>query len=266
MARRSRAFSANLSFFAFQDIITSVTGILILVVMMLVLQLKVPGLLPMVDPIPEIPLAELEKRIAEGLERIKEVEILRLKSAGENESDLNAQIADLKAGLELNSENAEVNEIRVQIDGLEKEIKKTTETTVNLTMKRDADMGEMEKIQGLITAAADDLAESKSASHIWLHKGSTDLDPLVVEVNEDKAILTDLSDPTKMEEWSAEEMQAKITGLAGRSNKESSYFVFFIRPQGIRQFAILSQIVEAAGFDVGFHPLDESTQLRYAPE
>jgi hypothetical protein len=266
MSRRKRGFSANLSFFAFQDIITSVTGILILVVMLMVLQLKQPGLLPAADLIPDVSIEELEKRIAEGLDRIREIEELKLKAGGESELDLQAQIADLKAGLAAKPENAEANELRVQIEGLKEEIKKTTDATVDLTVKRDREKGEVERIRGLVQAKADDLAESTRSAHIWLHKGASDLTPLVVEVNGDKAILRDLTDPSKVEEWTAAEMLAKLSELAGRSDKSKSYFVFFVRPGGILAFANLVSAAQGAGFGVGYHPIDETTAIRVAPE
>lgn len=255
-----------MSFFAFQDIITSVTGILVLIVILLVLKITQPGLLPSAESIPDISLEELEKKIAEGLEKIREVEEIRFKAGGASEEDLVAQIAELKAGLSAEPENAEVNEIKVQIEGLEEEIKKDTEATVDLMVDKSRLQGEAEKIQGLVSAKADDLAESKSSARIWLHKGASNVTPFVVEVNEDKAILRHLDDPTKVEEWPAAEMLSKITTLAGQSNKESSYFVFFVRPNAILQFGTLINAVRTAGFGVGYHPLDETTQLRIAPE
>ncbi len=43
MRRRRIKSDANVSFFAFQDIITSVSGILILIVLMMVLMLRTPS-------------------------------------------------------------------------------------------------------------------------------------------------------------------------------------------------------------------------------
>jgi len=83
--RRSRTKSdANVSFFAFQDIITAVSGILILIVLMMVLMLRTPagGVAP-VELSETRPLEELEKLIGMAIAKIRELAVGDLETGGE---------------------------------------------------------------------------------------------------------------------------------------------------------------------------------------
>ncbi len=257
---------ANVSFFAFQDIITSVTGILLLLVIFLILQLEVPGLLPIENPVPEISLDELKKRIAEGIQKIREVEEVKIKAGGESEEKLIAQIADLKAGLSAKPENSEDKDIKVQVETTKKEIEGITKVVTDFTAKKSELEGEAEKVRGLVEAKANGLADAQNSSQIWLHKGTSTQEPILLDVREDKAILRDFSDPDIAEEMTGADMVSGFNRLVQRSSKESSYFVFFVRPKAIGSFKALRTLAIDAGFSVGYNPIDEGTEINIAPE
>jgi len=266
MSKRSRASGANVSFFAFQDIITSVTGILILIVMFLIISLEQPGLLTSEEPVPEISLDELKKRIAEGLETIRKVEELRIKAGGASEEDLRAQIAELKAGLTDKPESTNDKDVRVQVEEAEKEVEAKTKSVADLMVKKSELEGEVDKIKGLTTSKADGLAHAKNSSNIWLHKGENPLKPIILDVYGDRAVLRDLEDAAKAEEMNVDVLGAGVDRLISSHDKASSYFVFFVRPSGITLFKQVRQKVVEADYSVGFNAIDEETVIQIAPD
>ena len=105
MRRRRIKSDANVSFFAFQDIITSVSGIRILIVLMMVLMLRTPsgGVAP-VETSETRPLEELEKLIETAIAKIRELAVNDLETGGETVAELEAAIARLEKGLDEDSD------------------------------------------------------------------------------------------------------------------------------------------------------------------
>lgn len=266
MARARKASGANVSFFSFQDIITSVTGILLLIVIFLILQLTKPGLLPSAIPVPDVSLEELKERIALGLEKIKEIEEIKLKASGKSEEDLKLRIAELREALAEEAEKSDDADARIQVEKTEAEMKEITNTVTELTIKKSELEGEAEKIRGQVESKANGIAEAENSSKIWLHRGASSLEPLLLDVREDKAILRRFSNPKASEEMAGADMLPAFNRLVQDSNKTSSYFVFLVRPKGIANFNQFRAMALGSGFSVGFHPIDGETEIDIAPD
>lgn len=246
-----------MSFFAFQDIITAVSGILILIVIFLILMLQRPGLLPIpIDLANDLTLGELDDLIAEATEKLRKFEWLKLEAAGATEAELRAEIAELEASLS-SDENPEGKEIREELAAVEKEVEEVKKENSKKQEKRDMLAGEVEVLRGEVESKANDLAEAEESSQIWLHAGTSTRRPIIIEVDEEAGILRDFDDPDKKDEMTL----AQFATFVKQQDSTSSYFVFFVRPKGVLAFKVLRQLAVAEGFGVGYNAIGDDTDI-----
>jgi hypothetical protein len=262
MARRRSSGGANVSFFAFQDIITAVSGILILIVIFLILMLEQPGLMKVPVEVPNnLTLGELDDLITEATDRIREFEILKLEMAGASESKLRAEIGELRAGLE-GKEDPQGKELQEELESVQAKVASLEKKVSELEAEQEGVAGVAEELRGRVDSKADGLAKSKDASQIWLHPGKQEKVPVIIVVGQGGAEIRDFSNPEDIENVSPGAFRA----ILATSDKEASYFMFFIRPEGINVFRTLANMAQEEGFRVGYQALDAETEIRLIGE
>ncbi len=266
MSRRRRSQGVNVSFFAFQDIITSVTGILILIVILLVLMIQSPGVLDIpVERPNNLTLAELEALIAEAKQKYIDFEELKQKTAGATDSQLKAEIQGIKDSL-----NADVDPrgkgLQAELEAAEKEVVEVEKEATKLEDEKEEIAGTVAEIKGEVDSKADGLAKALESSDIWLKIGDSDKTPLPIVVDGAGIDVLDFADPEKKTRHTAGSMITEFSKIMDQSDSATSYFVFFVKPSGIANLQQFRAIVQQSDFSLGYSPINEEVDVKLLVE
>lgn len=257
MPKRRKAGGANVSFFAFQDIITAVSGILILIVIFLILMLEQPGLMNVpVEQSNDLTIGDLDDLIRDAKKRIREFEVQKLEIVGMTESNLRAEIGELQAEME-SEESAEAKTLRSRLEALRTEVEKAEQQTADLETEHNQALGVVEQVQGRIDAKADDLAKAKKVPQIWLEPGAVDRKPVVIIVEKNGAIVKNFSGDGQSRNVTARDFRSVLA----ETDRNSSYLLFFIRPSGVRPFRTMANLALDEGYRISHRALDEKTEI-----
>ncbi len=274
MARSTRQAAAKVSFFAFQDIITSVSGILIIMVILMVLMVE-DG-----PPAPDKgnPNAGSIKKLAGVLDDIKKI---RIETANLN---------NVLKGL-LTSPKAE--EIQKEIKILEAEIARlvAVATQRNLTadfsiMQPPSQTGDaadakannkgVEKDLAGKTDERDKLFELKKQLEDQLSKAKNDVFITVGSLKDQKTPVAVVVSGTGIEVFAMGKnlpeskhdgaaATAAINQLLGALDPAAKYILFYVKPSGVALFDQLRNEVIKTQFSVGYDALGEASTPKFGP-
>jgi hypothetical protein len=261
MRRRRIKSDANVSFFAFQDIITSVSGILILIVLMMVLMLRTPsgGVAP-VEPSETRSPEELAKLIETAIGKIRELAADDLETGGETVAGLEAAIARLEKELDEEGDPLRRALLR-EVEAAAAELARIREQLAASEAARETARAEL-----AIAERAEFLRDNQDASQVWLRFNPTEKIPVILELSGAGAVLRDIRKADFRENIAAAALSGRIRELAGRHDRGSAYFVFFIRPSGVGQVAELREVLSEEGFSLGYRPLAEGAVVKIFTE
>jgi hypothetical protein len=265
--RRSRTKSdANVSFFAFQDIITAVSGILILIVLIMVLMLRTPagGVAP-VELSETRPIEELEKLIGMAIAKIRELAVGDLETGGETVAKLEAAIARLEKELDEEGDPLRRALLR-EVEAAAAELARIREQVTASEAARESARAALAKVEAAIAERAEFLRDNEDASQVWLRFNPTEKVPVILELSGAGAVLRDIRKADFRENIAADALPGRVRELAGRHDRSSTYFVLFIRPSGISQVSTLSEVLTEEGFSLGFRPLEEEAVVKIFTE
>lgn len=268
MARARQSRDANVSFFAFQDIITAVTGILILIVILMVLMLRQPGVIEKIqtEPVETRTLEEIESLISQALIKIRELALIDLPAADETEASVLASIEELQAQVE-----EETDPLRMallsDVESAAAELETLKENLVALEEKQVSLNESITEAKESVSERASIVEENKSGDQVWLKMDSSDKEPIIVELDHQGAVLRDRNAPDVSKRMPSSTMVTELRSIAREIDGLESYFVFFIRPSGAGFLDPLQEMLREEGIDLGFRPLSEEVELKiYDPE
>jgi hypothetical protein len=269
------------NFFSFQDIIMSVTGILIVIALMLALQIdKLDG-----SPEPSEISGDAEPATASLTElRDLESEILKMKTVLEDSrnldrktgtvSEIQAEIARLEEQIislsgsgdaapstlpsplkleELKSQAAEIIRLRHEI-----EIAKTKLSELGPAVQQTTrNAVELERKVKLAEASVAQIRLESKKLKLIRELSDTTKEPVIVDVSERQIRVMRFDKPGTATMDSTDEFQRSLKSY----RKEEQYFVLYFRPSGAARFESLRQAVKDAGFEVGYDAVDENSDL-----
>ncbi|MDA7915741.1 hypothetical protein N9B94_00730 [Verrucomicrobia bacterium] len=242
--------STKMSFFAFQDIITAVTGILILVTLILTLFVTSPSTMWDADGAQEDPMVTQMREIENQLKQVN--------SENRARQILMAQTTSAPSVERL---DAEMESIRSEVNAMRKELeiarKKVTEQQL------DADILARELGLGRKSKATVRVEEVVQKNRLWLvpdYSRDSKQNMLVI-LNKDTIRVRKYGTLEGEEVFSGNAAPGQfVTALKGWDPAKVS-LVFYIRPSGIRLFNFCIQRARATGFTVGFDAIGETLQL-----
>lgn len=262
MPRRRYNHRANTSFFAFQDIITAVTGILILIVIVLILMLRQPEL--MVAPVvaeETRSLAELTALLDEAVSEIRELAGIDLDLGKQSREELLDEIEALSGQLDKEDDPLRTGLLRDLQDSLsELEILETEQT--NLEEKKSRKQQELEEMENAVKLKRQEFEDNLNSSQVWLSSRRGEKAPIVIELDSGGGVLRDLGEVDRKRRIPATSLSSTVRNLARKNDSDRSYFVFFIRPSGIEKLEPLKEILVQEGFGLGYRALGENTELK----
>lgn len=273
--------STKISFFAFQDIITSVSGILILVTLLLATELESPTTQESHSADPE-----LERKLAETLHQQTEVDgqnqhlqeliagaetapavekleedIARLRAQAAEERKKHANVTEQLAASE---SSLGARDRTLGLTDIKDQIQRTIQETEAIVRQENDVRQEMANLeQRVANIQARVLKLRERDGKLWLipDKSSTTKEPILVTVS-GKGIKVERFDrPKEAKEFSRTSARAQLKSYLADAKPLDQYVVFLIKPSGIELFDELVELARDRKFEVGFDALEEDKEV-----
>lgn len=284
MSRRGRSTDVAISLFSFQDIITSVTAIMILLVLILTLEL--------VTRVAIKGMAAEDRRVAQELKRsVTEME-QRLEQLRKEASAAQATASDAAgfsaketAEKQARAEHA-AKELQEELRRLEVQLRDAQSSRRNaegkLATSQAVDPEAMAARARDVDARAAQMeaanreekrrqeSDAKKASNgtatartlVFNAPLGTTLEPLLVEIAKDGlvAVGPDGESPSRFS-WNLLGLSVGFEDWLKGRNRSREYVVLILRPSGVERYEAVREAVVAAGFDVGTELIGEQMSL-----
>ena len=290
MSNRLRSSLApRISFFAFQDIITSTSGILIIVALLLGTFLG--SVVPEISTSPQTPPRELLEKKQSLLSEVAEMktQLQTMQSGGEfGDADegrlrkarewMEAEKRSLEQevrGKKIDRENkkqemegaieaAGLMPIITEVDALEKKNEAAKKTTAALEAEHERLRKAVEKNEAKLAAFEADKGK------IWLQPRSQDTTkaPLILNLESEKATLYEFDHPQRSKSWTlgSKEFLRGVEDQLNEYSPSTHYLVIFMQPEGVPDArAIKNMAKEKLKFDVGWDAIEPGTVLQAGP-
>jgi DNA repair exonuclease SbcCD ATPase subunit len=248
--------SPPLSLFSFQDIITGLCGIMILLVLIMVLDLITK---PDVKPTEKGPDEEV------NIDKLRaDVEALK-KQYNENERGLAERVPETNVLTELAIKTKDANQQDAAIRNLDTQVPKLKEQLANLKQEKeesDRKYKELENVRKALDAAIAQIP-AKSEMTIILERGQSKM-PIYVECSQ-KTVTVHF--PIHKKEpiiFTLSQATAQLLKLANETDKLTNYFVFLIRPSSVKYAFDLQSAIKSLGFATGQDPVLEDKVVKFS--
>lgn len=286
MSRRARSSASPVSLFAFQDIITSVTAIMILLVLILTLELisrqKLKGIPPDDRRVAQelrLSMEAMRERLAALRSDTVDAKQTALRVAGQSPREIeatqqatqatNATLASGIASLEAQLAAAQKQRRAAESNlvALEK-----SATTVRQNQERAVlDHAAAQALEEKNRAEADrqrdvekDLDEGTSAPSTLIFNPPQDgsLTPILTEVSSTGvAVFTADGDGVRDFGWGLLGPSSEFSGWLRARDKHREYIVIMLRPSGIEKFKPMRDAVLASGLQLGVELVSEEMDI-----
>jgi len=277
---RSRA-TPGISFFSFQDIITSVTGILVLVTLILTLYLdrSAPG---------PSEIEPLQRRLDATREQLEQ---LTVRNGAASERHL-----ALVTPLDRSQLLTEIREWQDQVQALSNRLvasrQRSTEQDRDSEDKaEELGLGEARERAGSVereleqwkrnnSALATESAEFESVElelrrkittatnqhRLWLlpDLASTARQPILVTVSRTDLVCERFNQPTQRRSFSTDQALPLFSAALRDWNPSRDYLVFYVRPSGIERFIRCLEMAKSVGFQVGYDAVEENKEIVFS--
>ena len=288
MSRRGRSKDVAISLFSFQDIITSVTAIMILLVLILALEL--------VTRVATKGMAAEDRRVAQQLKRSvaemeKRLDQLRKEASAAQDAASDAagfsakETAEkqAKAALAAKELQDEIRRLEVQLRDAQSSRRtaegrlaasQTVDPEATAARAREADARafhmetanreEMRRQESEAKKASDGTAVARTL--VFNAPPGTTLEPLLVEITKDGlvAVGPDAESPRRFT-WNLLGLPAGFGDWLKGRNKSREYVVLILRPSGVERYDAVREAVVSAGFDIGTELIGEQMSLVLGP-
>jgi len=249
---------ARINFLFFQDIITCVMGILILVTLMLSLSLDTGGATAEEQQL-QTQLREIKQRLVETEQQNRAVEqqALRLASLAERPA-LETELAMLKREADQSSE----------------QLRQSEQTAAALKAQQQSAAAERQSaanLQRAIAALEEQLAVARdtlrqtNALYVVPGDERDSHEPVAFIVNSNKVQIRRFNNNNSSQDRtisSAEDLRPILKAL----NSTREYVVFYFRPSGVKWFEPFRSLARDLGFAVGYDAIEEQKQIIFSSQ
>ena len=276
-SRFSKSGANGISFFAFQDIITGTTGVLIVITIFLALNLdEVITLSTDADPAAftqEMLNGALEEVVAlkEQLGRLEELPV-------EDEATLRRMVENLKASVSdlAVEQEAAKNAPAAEETALAREVRVERE---NLTAKllslqdeeaaaQSAAAAATRRLAGLETSVKDaenllqQARDKNNTLRLIPQRSDTSKEPLLVIMQSGRFELRRFDQPTS----DTVNSTSALLGLLDKFPPAGHYVVVYCKPSSASSFEETTDAVRSAGFEIGYDLMPEAIDLKFSSQ
>ena len=284
----------GVSFFAFLDVIFSVTGVVIIIALLLALQIdKIRPPTPRADAVAghsgtissdfelgdfsASRLRALEAKIAEDREALEASRSSQLSLLDEAEIKAETNLLELRVADLLRQRNrlmatgapdlpqGDTSPEAVEVARLMFEIERNAQSLRELVLSNEKIVKEMRSREEMVRELESKALAAMSQSRVLRlipERTDTTKEPIVVEVGEEQVVARRFSGERSLAFLNVEGFSRYCTGFRPAEH----YFVLFFRPSGAKYFEDLCDSVRGAGFDLGYDALGEETVLLLGKE
>lgn len=252
---------ARINFLFFQDIITCVMGILILVTLMLSLSLNTGEAATSEEQPLQTELRQLKQRVAETEQQNRAIEqqSLRLASLADRPA-LEAELAILKREADQSSEQLRQTERNAAtIKSQEQNAALERQSATNLQRA-------VASLENQLAAARDILRRQTNALYVVPADDAREShEPVAFIVSSDKIQIRRFNNNTANASQdraisSADDLRPVLATL----NPSREYVVFYFRPSGVKWFESFRSLSRELGFAVGYDAVEEQKQVIFS--
>ena len=277
MKRRFTSGTGSTSFFAFQDIITAVTGIMVLIALLMALQITSgqPSE-PQIDPELVATLAQLSQRRDELVAKVEAIRATA-KPAAPGSEDATAQAENIEEMIRaLNRESAKLvqdsetarasNPSPVDLDGVRRaneEAKDLIAQAQEQNKKLAAEIAEVEqKVEKAQTAS---LEAASNDTDIWLtpDRSDTSKEPVIVSVMPDAMTAQRLDAGQESEVSRTSDTEKNLAELLKGTKPTDQFLVFYFKPSTLTSFDDVIEAAKSLGYEVGYDIVEEEGIVRF---
>jgi hypothetical protein len=268
MSRR-RATSNPISLFSFQDIITSVTGIMILVTLIMTLELIQRTVSsPLVQTVAvtveaESTTADMRKRARDLKAQIERQQQAAESLRGVDPRGLNEQLQELEQTIEQFLKDVE------RVSAISAATERNRRQAATEEAETLAKLSEVRTIEQQIAAAQSELEKLKKTNRLIFNPDkSSAKTPWLLDVSSTQIKAAQVgvkATPAVFSGGSPAELLAQFGGWLPARDPAAEYFVLLIRPSAAELYLPLRFELQGQGFDLGFDLLGE-TQTVVDPE
>ena len=284
MSSRLRSLDSKISFFAFADIITAVSGVLIFVALLLATDLGRPT-----NSSSQAANSEIEQRLQAAFAQQVEVdaqnhrlqELLATADTAPNLEKLQADITKLRSQLseEQKKQIAIADQMadsqaaitaRDKVLGLtdlkatiQREIQEAADIARQDAKAREVMAGLEQSVAGIQSKL---LKLSERDGKLWLipDKSGTTKEPILATVSTSGVKLEQFDHPERARVIAKSNASAEFDSYLGGIKPLDQYVVFLVRPSGIELFERLVKLARDKGFEVGFDALEEDKDIYFS--
>ncbi len=283
MREHFRSFDSKISFFAFADIITAVSGMLIFITLLLATDLGHPtnSQSPSSDP-------ELERQLRETLTKQAEVDaanqrlqgLMAAANTAPDPKKLQADITRLRAELaDEKSKHAGMTEdLAASKSALDSQDKLLGITDVRAQIPKEAEdlaaIGRDEsQVRDQIAALEAGMASVQSKiqkwhareGQVWLipDRSANAKEPILATVSGTGLKIDRFNHPEQTQEFKKSHARSGLESYLKEVKPQNQYVVFLVRPSGIGLFKDLVQTAREDGYEVGFDALEEDKEIHF---
>jgi hypothetical protein len=284
MSSRLRSLDSKISFFAFADIITAVSGVLIFVALLLATDLGVPT-----DSRTKSENTEIEQQLQETLAMQVDVDaqnerLQELLTTAETAPDPEKLQADIKRlQLQLAEEQKKQAAINDQMSESQDAIAKRDAVlgltdlkakVAHETQEAKSIASQDAKVREEMAALEQHLAGVQSKllilrqreGKLWLipDKGSTTKEPILATVSASGVKLERFDRPDQTKNFSQSSARSEFDSYLDGVKPVDQYIVFLVRPSGVGLFEDLVKSARDKNIEVGFDALEENKDIYYS--
>ena len=259
MSRMRRTSEQPLSLFSFQDIITSVTGVMILLTLLLSIEL-IQRVVSSAPQQTKLQVTASTQSIEEMKAEIDDLQS-KLQSSGVLPKDLPSLDAAALKEKRLQLEEAndqlrrEVTELTERLDQKRGEVV-SAETTSAAEQQRLAE--EIAQLEQAATEAKEKLDSINSSNRIFFKKEPGGKETWIVEVTASGLQAAKIGVAAKPQQFATVQSFAK---LLKSLDSGATAFYLIVKPEGELLFEEVKESVRNAGFDVGFNVVATDQQV-----
>lgn len=281
--RHFRTFDSKISFFAFADIITAVSGMLIFITLLLATDLGRPT-----DHRSQAASSELERQLKETLIQQAQADaenhglqhLLTAANTAPAPDKLELDIARLRA--EIADEKSKHAGMDEQLAASQSELAQRDKllgiTAVREQLQEsDAQLEDLARQDDKIqkeTAALENQIKSVHAKTVKLHaregqtwlipeRSATSKEPILVIVSGKELRIERFDRPDLAQHFDKSSARSKFQSFLRQAKPTKQYIVFLIRPSGIGLFKDVEKMTRDNGFEMGFDALEENREIHF---
>ena len=271
MSRR-KASGPSVSFFAFQDIITSVVGIFVLITLIMMVELvqrkgSTPASKKLLEDSHSSVIADLVLQVEKLESRSKNLDSISTKIGSVQVFNKDEIAKELRASIQsLNEQIERTDQRKREIQRIIDSQSKLQASLQSETVQRSRDREELAKLLKELERLDSKIGEMDSdAPLIFKSKSLDGRTVVVVDVARDETVLLDL-DADRRTTIRGKDLEREFKNWIAKHSKGNFHYFLLIRPNGASNFDTLRSSLDESGASYGYDLLDQDRTIRLRSE